>query len=1350
MKIFTSLRFLLHIVLIFAMLLSLVPSVAFAADTFEGYGLIVDIDNYITDKTQFSRKGASVASGKYYADTLVTNTSAAPSTAGIEYKFTTDSSVVVNIWLRARATSGSDDSVYLSVDNEGFKAIQLTTSSTNSYIWNKCRTEITLTSGEHTIRLAAREKGARIDQLIITTLKTFIPEGICTEITNSVGKLESKWPVPQVSPPEGQHPRLFFTADRKDEIIANMSAPENANAVSRFNQFANSAITTSTTYSITTLAHIESKALYSYLFDDETARQQAIDAIDLIAQMKPDVSDGLAWRKYGEMILVLAEIYDWCYDDLTTEQKDEIIVLCADFAGNTEIGWPPSKQTAINGHGSEFQFLRDLLAFAIATYDERPDIWNYIGGRFYAEYVPIRQFRLKGQYNLQGTNYGYYRTEADAYAYALITGMGAPEPYLGTDLAGNGYSELYLKRPDGRFLNDGDMYESNTLPATYRTNEKDGMLIKSAATSDGILKGEYFRRSLSYSNGKITQSFADSSPVMQLILSDPSVKVKSFHTLPKSRYFETPVGMMTARTSWEEGRNSDTVMAMMKIGEYYYSNHQHQDSGTFQIYYKGLLAGKGGKYDLYGTPEHNMYTSKTISHNGLLIYDPSEDDGTTNRQNVNDGGQRFENIVSEPLKFGEVLYHEIDPRNTIDPEYTYIKGDITDAYSDKVDTVQRSMMFINLGIEDMPAAFITFDKIISADKTFKKTWVIHGTQKPAVSDNRAVFTAKPSDDGDEVGVMTVDTLLPISDNRQSSVYGSAEDGFGIVNSWKYNSTQKKWQVTKSQNYMPGTDEKDEVNTRRLEISPKTPALEDSFLNVMFIGDNEAKEKAVLQETTSHYGASFFDKAVFFGKTSGANTSFTISTNDNFDYIICDMAKGTYAITDAKGTQTVSASEDGGVLAFHGNGNVSVTKISDTYTAPTDNAVVPGDRIYAKDSTGFAKSLTGGENANAEEFLSNYGYRVEKDNGKYTIHNEETVIAKFNSGDKKAITPRGIFTFINPPREEDGVLRIHSDDLLKIVFDNFVYCDYAQIIFESSPMAEIGPYLLGYVRSSSAGGILAVSAYPYRTYDAALIAAVYQDNEYVGSAVLNKENSYSGQINIADNKKTELRWYFLGSNLMPIGMDVNPQFAQTTAYDKFLTLNGSTKGDDMFQLVSSSYGSAKEFTIKYKGPIATITKQVTDKEAAVSIDMGSIKYSLGDSAEHGYMHYSVIYEATELKSQEEELHIRLRGSLGVLTTYENFVLPRNPGEAYKADVIVDFENAMAYCYINGSLTDTFDISGWETFQGPLHYLVKSSGVTGSVFKLITPTIAVYPKTATLGEIEKTIGNTIYNQTNIKWE
>ena len=112
--------------------------------------------------------------------------------------------------------------------------------------------------------------------------------------------------------------------------------------------------------------------------------------------------------------------------------------------------------------------------------------------------------------------------------------------------------------------------------------------------------------------------------------------------------------------------------------------------------------------------------------------------------------------------------------------------------------------------------------------------------------------------------------------------------------------------------------------------------------------------------------------------------------------------------------------------------------------------MPADRIYTKNGADFALSVPGGENTNAREFVSLYGYHLVKKNNTYTIYNEETEIAKFGLNDKTAVTPGGTFTFTNPPREEKGVLIIHSDDLIKLLFNKSVYCDYANIIFEPAP------------------------------------------------------------------------------------------------------------------------------------------------------------------------------------------------------------------------------------------------------------------------------------------------------------
>ena len=93
---------------------------------------------------------------------------------------------------------------------------------------------------------------------------------------------------------------------------------------------------------------------------------------------------------------------------------------------------------------------------------------------------------------------------------------------------------------------------------------------------------------------------------------------------------------MVARTGWEMGMDSPVAMAYMRIGERW-ANHHHLDAGTFQLYYKGILAFNPGRYDAYGTEHDYNFNKETISHNGLLIYDPNE---TMPNNVVNSGGQK--------------------------------------------------------------------------------------------------------------------------------------------------------------------------------------------------------------------------------------------------------------------------------------------------------------------------------------------------------------------------------------------------------------------------------------------------------------------------------------------------------------------------------------------------------------------------------------------------------------------------------------------------------------------------------------------------------------------------------------
>lgn len=137
----------------------------------------------------------------------------------------------------------------------------------------------------------------------------------------------------------------------------------------------------------------------------------------------------------------------------------------------------------------------------------------------------------------------------------------------------------------------------------------------------------------------------------------------------------------------------------MKIGEQWAANHHHLDAGTFQIYYKGILATDTGIYDAYGTSHDVNWNKETISHNGLLIYDPNE---KINGNAVNSGGQRRPGrraehdggVADRRVPYGRGDWRGVWPRPWVEPEYSYISGDITAAYSDKADEVRRSMLFM--------------------------------------------------------------------------------------------------------------------------------------------------------------------------------------------------------------------------------------------------------------------------------------------------------------------------------------------------------------------------------------------------------------------------------------------------------------------------------------------------------------------------------------------------------------------------------------------------------------------------------------------------------------------------------
>lgn len=716
-----------------------------------------------------------------------------------------------------------------------------------------------------------------------------------TDITRfgKIQKLKSSFNSPRIKPESGVHPRLMFRAEDLEVIRANLEAPENSYACEEYKKLVatecDGVIKGELSYDEIgkILTTIESKAFEYALNGDPVVGCDAINAIAnvMLTATYSHIPDSS--RPMGQVMMTAAEVYDWCYDLMTDEIKAAFVAACESIVTpGMEMGFPPAKQEQpISGHGSEGQVLRDWLAFAIATYDEYPDIYEFVAGEIFDKFVPVRDYYYKSGAIHQGSNYGPYRFNFDLWSAWLFKRMSG-EMIYDESMAKVMYAFIYGLRPDGELLRVGDDSNERRLPYDM-IDYKITSFYAANLFGDEVIKGESKRLLDDYSaiiwcNNTLT-------PAQYLIFNDTELKTKPLSELPLTYYMGSPLGETITRTGWDIN-HSDDILVMMKIGEHNGMNHDHLDSGNFQIYYKGILASESGVYDRYFTPEDKNYNKTTVAHNCLLIFDPDED--TSGRANC--GGERYVDLTGnldlwlndKKYRFGKVTAHEETDTHVI------LAGDITLAYTNKVSEVLRSMTFIPTGDAEMPGIFAVYDRVTAANASFKKTFQLHMQTEPEVDGNTTVITNKG-------GKLVNQTLLP-NDAVITKVGGEGNE-FNI-NGVNYPSTMMK-------------DENNslEAGWGRVEISPVAENLSDSFLNVMYVTDEDSAvdAKSELIESDSAVGARLGDYAMVFAKSTerAEKISFTIPGDGSVKLLVVGLAGGEYEV----GGKVCTATEDGGSI-----------------------------------------------------------------------------------------------------------------------------------------------------------------------------------------------------------------------------------------------------------------------------------------------------------------------------------------------------------------------------------------------------------------------------------------------------
>lgn len=751
------------------------------------------------------------------------------------------------------------------------------------------------------------------------------------------------YPTPPVTPTRGMHPRLNVNAALLPEIGKILDGGEYPELASNFNALAQEDFdgvipapeAGRSNYDGRHHAIIEAKALKYLLTGDKRYGYEAILAAKnymLTVVIRHDLASDI-FRGWGRIMTVVGEVYDWCYDLMTDADREQFVIgaerkLCRDCTcgkgDKMTIGYPPIGQCAVQGHGTNVALQRDYLGFAIAVYDEYPDWWELIGGRFYAEYVPANNVFYRAGMNPQGTNnYVWGKFYAQLHSAWLIKMMSGEHPY-DRRIEDVVYGLIGMKMPNGRYFGLGD----GPVRSDGATGRVTHLAVAAALFPSAILKhhARVYTNNYTLYDWDIKGSMM--SPSLYLIFLSAGYKgdeAKSVTDgLRNVYYYGSPMGQMSVRNGWGE----DAAAVLMRVSELSGGNHDHEDAGTFQIYYKGCYTAESGLYGAgagYGTAHHRYWHQATVAHNALLVYNPAladTCDGWYSGGQDRHGGAKTvdEWLNTDKQLTGRITGHAYALNNGEAPEYAYLSGDISAAYNKStVEGVERRMLAVYTGIKESPLIFTVYDYVKSTDPAFKKSFLMHTVTEPELEGDTATYVMKN-------GRLT---LISMTDGATLTKHGGAGKTFFI--------NEEKGSLNVAEDGHGTAARKGDSDILadgemwgRIQIDAEGKA-ENHFLNVIIASDAEYKKTPQFRkfESAAFVGAMADGVAMLFAKgmqrTSDA-LSFRLEGTGKTRCFVSGLVSGEWRVSTESGVKTVSVPEDSGLLVLEAEaGGVSLEK-----------------------------------------------------------------------------------------------------------------------------------------------------------------------------------------------------------------------------------------------------------------------------------------------------------------------------------------------------------------------------------------------------------------------------------------
>lgn len=759
----------------------------------------------------------------------------------------------------------------------------------------------------------------------------------------SMGK--SPYAPPKKYPRAKVHPRVFFTPEDKDRIEALINDPDYAHIIAKYRALAEAR-------DFTGEFPTEEKGGVEYRFDPKVLltteakafsycmtgnRLHGMEAIVAVKNMMltldfKSVIHGDTYHGASEVMVYASRVYDMCYDLLTERDKRHFLAGISNLLWpKVEFAFPPTNMSAVAGHGTGCQFLRDYVCVALTVFDEMPDWWELVGGRLYEEYLPVINHCYRGGWASQGTsNYGDLKLVVNYLSASYVKNATGEMPLVENGRLAS-YYMMSHSMPNERFFQTGDGgRHPDGHPITPHFLLLGAMLFDDVCLAD---MAKYYTRgyTMDYRFG-YSRTISPTMLIIWLALAPRARKAELSGDL--IQYFPYPAGSMTARSSWgEEG-----AVCLMRIGELTMGNHDIYDHGTFQIYYKGLLAASSGTYCKYGSNVHKYYLQSTVAQNGLLIYNPALG---ADEAIIGDKHYRHGNVVDKNAVLnGDKYYYaggqkrRDEPKSTIDDWlngncimgkvlgtakgygedgralYAYISGDVTPAYhKETVRFVRREMLTAYTDDKARPMMLFVHDTVVATDKDFRKSFLLHVNLEPEVDRENMTAVARYGE-----GRLTLNSLFGAKAIEKIGGEGYA---YWISNSTFYNEDGTLNGKNCTDRFSP-TDNYDRI-WGRVELITDGNECEELLTHITASdGDVAAAPVSNKCDADGIFYAECQGVLAAFVKKEGENKNtfkVTVTGEDDVRVLVAGLPFGCWTVTLPSGEKTaVKVTEDSAVLA----------------------------------------------------------------------------------------------------------------------------------------------------------------------------------------------------------------------------------------------------------------------------------------------------------------------------------------------------------------------------------------------------------------------------------------------------